>query len=205
MKCGSPIPCATERASRTASAEQQDAAASFSTSRHSSSVTAIASSPTSSAATAESTPPLIATSVRARRRHGCRPRSGAQRAVQRVRGEIRRVQLARREPAELLDDRARPDPRGVEQQLTLDQRHDRRAGRGQRAAARGVEPGLDDAVALDADRDADQVTADRTAGGAVMPPGKHNAAPIGRGEMLFESFAVHDRLSLGLAVQLRSR
>src|SRR3954447_3311342 len=58
------MPCATERAIRTACAEQHDASASFSESAHSSSVTAAASSPTSSAATAESTPPLIATSVR---------------------------------------------------------------------------------------------------------------------------------------------
>ena len=67
VRCGSPIRCATERASRTAWAEQHDASASFAGSRQSSSVTAIASRParcTSSAATAESTPPDIATSVR---------------------------------------------------------------------------------------------------------------------------------------------
>ncbi len=61
-----PRRCASSRAPRTASAEQQLDSPSFSGSDHSSSVHAIASprSATSSAATALSTPPLIATSVR---------------------------------------------------------------------------------------------------------------------------------------------
>ena len=107
---------------------------------HSSSVTATASRParwTSSAATAESTPPLIATSVRSRDRRAiaASARRRAERAVQRVRGQVGGVQLARREPAELLGDLARADARGVEQRLALDERDDRRARRGQRAAA----------------------------------------------------------------------
>ena len=91
-----PIPCATERAIRTACAEQHDASASFDGSAHSSSVTAAAFSPASSAATAESTPPLIATSVRpgsaGERRAGAG--GGAERAVQRVGDQVGGVELA---------------------------------------------------------------------------------------------------------------
>ena len=111
-------------------------------------------------------------------------RGSAQSTVQRVRGQICRVQLARREPAELRHDRVGPHPRGIQQQLALDERRDRRAGGRQRAAAFGFEPGLDDAIAIDAHRDADQITAERTAGVAVMPAGTQSAAPVGRGEVL---------------------
>ena len=189
------MPCATERASRTASAEQQDDAASFSTSAHSSSVTATAPAPTSSAATAESTPPLIATSVRAgvERHRGARARRRSQRAMQRVRGQIGGVQLARREPAELLRDRGTPtraasSSNSPETSVTA----------AEPAAVSAPQPEaskrrLDHAIAGDAHRDADQIPADRPAGGAVEAPGKHDAAPDGRGEVFSEALAIHER------------
>ena len=102
VRCGRPMPWATIRARRTALAEQQLASASFSASRHSSSVTQTTSAPercASSAATAESTPPDIATRTRSRPvRRGARLRRGgpAQRLVQRVGGQVGGVQLARR-------------------------------------------------------------------------------------------------------------
>ena len=117
MKCGMPMPWASERATRTACAEQHDASASLASSAHSSSVTATAPSPVSSAATAESTPPLMATSVRPGSSGTAADAraASAQRPVQRVGGQLGRVQLARRQPAELVGDLARADARGVEQ------------------------------------------------------------------------------------------
>ena len=117
VKCGMPIPCASERATRTACAEQHDASASLASSAHSSSVTA-----TALAAACEQ---------RGHRRvdaaaHGDQRAAGigrergagacgrAQRAVQRVGGQLGGVQLARRQPAELVGDRGRADARGVE-------------------------------------------------------------------------------------------
>ena len=124
------------------------------------------SRPTSRAATAESTPPLIATSVRVRSGAivGLRARRRAERAVQRVGGELGRVELARA--------RARPARR---------RSRGSRAGRPSSsgapsasaiaadpaavaaAAARGVEARLGDPVALDPQRDPDEVPADGAA------------------------------------------
>ena len=79
-----------------------------------------------------------------------------------------------------------------------DQRHGRAAPAAVRsAAARGVEAGLDDAIAVHAHGDADQVPADRAPGVAVEAPGKHDAAPHGRGEVFGEALAVHGPPSLG--------
>ena len=117
----------------------------------------------------------------------------AERAVQRVRGQIGGVQLARREPAELLGDLAHAHARGVEQRLALDQRDGRRAGRQHRAAARRVEARGGDAVAVDLHGDPDQVPAHGASGVAVMAPGQHDAAPVGRGEVFGEALAIHER------------
>ena len=121
-------------------------------------------------------------------------RSGAQRAVQRVGGQIGRVQLAGREPAELRR-RSRACPRAR-----------RPAAARRRPASRPPSPaavsapqpeasnaGLDHAVAVDPHRDADQIAAQRARRRRRHAPGKHDAAPIGRGEVFFEALAVHDR------------
>ena len=193
-----PIPCATERATRTACAEQHEASASLSGSAHSSSVTATASRParaTSSPATAESTPPLIATSVRRGSRRERRAGAGgrAERAVQRVGGQVGGVELARREPAQLGGDRVRADARGVQQRLALDQRDGGRAGGGDRAAARGLEAGGGHALALDADGDPDQVAAGGAAGGAVERRRRRDPTARRRVQMLGEALAIHER------------
>ena len=125
---------------------------------------------------------------------------GAERAMERVGGQIGGVQLSGRQPAQFLRDRGRAHARGVEEVLALDQVHGRGAGGGQRAATVGVEARLHDAIAGDHHRHADQVAAQRAPGVAVKAPGTQSAAPVGRGEMLFKAFAVHDRLSLRPAV-----
>jgi hypothetical protein len=94
----------------------------------------------------------------------------AERAVQRVGGELGGVQLARAQPAELVGDRVGADPRGVEQRGAADEL-DRCAGRGdRRAAAAGLEPRVGDDAALDAHRQADEVATRRPAGRAVTRP-----------------------------------
>ena len=71
--------------------------------------------------------------------------------MQRIGGQVGGVELARREPAELGGDGVGADARGLQQRLALDERDGGRAGGGERAAARGLEAGGGDAVALDAD------------------------------------------------------
>ena len=196
MKCGRPIPCASERATRTACAEQHDASASFSSSAHSSSVTATASPPArahSSAATAESTPPLMATSVRRGSARERRVGAGgeAERAVQRVGRQLGGVQLAGREPAQLGGDRVRADARGVEHARALDERDGGGAGGGGGAAARGLEAGRGDAPALDPQGDRDEVAASSAAGGSDGAAGGLEALPLRKLKMLGEAFGAH--------------
>ena len=82
-------------------------------------------------------------------RDGTAARGLAERAVERVGGKRRGVELARAQPAELLGDLARADARGVEERPARDQLdHGAAGGRGRAAAAR-VEAGLGDAIAVD--------------------------------------------------------
>ena len=189
-----PIPCATERATRTACAEQQDASASFSGSAHSSSVTADRARPPASSAGDRGVDPAAHRHERAAgvgRERRLRVRGAAERAVQRVGDQVGGVELARREPAQLLGDRVRADARGVEQRLALDERDGGRGRGGERAAARGLEARAGDAVALDAQRDPDEVAAGGPAGRPVVPAGDGHAAPGRRAQVLGEALAVH--------------
>ena len=68
----------------------------------------------------------------------------AERPGQRVAGDLRGVQLAGAEPAELGGDLARADAGGVEHRLTADQRDRGASGGGRRAAAVRLEPGVGD-------------------------------------------------------------
>ena len=128
-----------------------------------------------------------------RRERGTRAGRAPERAMQRVRRQVRRMQLAGRQAAKLGGDLARADPRRVEHALALHQGHGGRAGGGERAAALGVEARGVHAVAGYAHGDADQVTASGAAGGAVEGPGKRATAPMGRGQMLGEALAIHER------------
>ena len=196
MKCGRPIPCASERATRTACAEQHDASASFASSAHSSSVTATALAAVARAqqrgdgrVDAAAHRDERAPRVGRQRRAGAR--GGAERAVQRVGGQLGGVQLAGREPAELGGDRVRADARGVEQARALDERDRGRAGGGRGAAARGLEAGRGDAAALDPQRDRDEVAAGGAAGGSDGGAGGLDALPLRKLKMLGEAFGAH--------------
>ena len=126
-----------------------------------------------------------------RRQRGARPGGGAERAVQRVGRQVRGVELARRQAAELGGDLVRADARGVEHGGALDQRDGGRAGRDRRAAAGGLEARPSHAVAIDAQRDAYQVAAGGAAGAAVMRARRAQAASGGMLEVLAE--ALHER------------
>jgi len=80
---------------------------------------------------------------------GVGARGRAQGAVQRVRRELRRVRLARRQPAQLGRDGVRVHARRVEQRPAAHQRHGRGARRDRRATPRGVEAGVGDGVSGD--------------------------------------------------------
>ncbi len=128
--------------------------------------------------------------VRARDR-GTLADGDAERAVQRVGREVGGVELARRQPAELLGDRVRADPRGVEHVGAGNERHHRRPGRGHRPAAGRLEPGGGHPLARDGERDADQVTARRAAGRAVECVRRALATPGGMLQVLAEG--LHER------------
>ncbi len=89
-----------------------------------------------------------------------------QAAVQRVCGEIGRVALAGREPAELGHDPLRADPRRLEQGRILGEQRARAGGRERRAAALGVEGDLGHPAGVGPDRDPHQVAAHMPAGAA---------------------------------------
>jgi hypothetical protein len=131
--------------------------------------------------------------LRRGRQRRARAHGRAERPVQRVGGEVGGVQLAGREAAEFGRDLARADARGVEHALAVDEQHGGRARRGQGAAALGVEAGRGDAVAVDPHRHADQVAAGGAAGAPVGGAGNGPTAPHGRGQVLLEALAVHER------------
>ena len=110
---------------------------------------------------------------RARRdRHGRVLRGRAERAVQRVGGELGGVALRRRQAAERARRSPRPRAARVEERPALDALHDRaRRGRS-RAAALGVEARLDHAIALDLHRDAHEVATGGAARGTASAGGR---------------------------------
>ena len=198
-----PIPCATERASRTASAEQQDAAG-----------------------------VVLRVAPQLQRHRDRRPRADEQRGDGGVHAAAHRDQRAagsaatRRRPRPPRPARGAARPRPGRPRAACPARARRARRRSPRTPTRaasssgspstsvtaaepaavsapqpvGVEPGLDHAIAVDAHGDADQVTAERAAGVRRHARRNADAAPVGRGEMLFEALAVHERLSLGPAV-----
>ena len=183
---------ASSRAPVTACGEQHERSPSVAESDHSSSVTATTSSPASRAswaAAAESTPPLMATSVR----RGCGASSrrarlgrGAERPVQRVRGQRGGVALGRDEAAERAAHVLGGDAGRVQEGAALHELHDRASGRPRRAAALRVETGLDDAVALDPDGHAQEVPAGCAAGRSGVSRIGQRAEPAGGVEMVLE-------------------
>ncbi len=100
---------------------------------------------------------------------------GAERAVQRVGGELDGVALGRGQPSELPRDRLGADQGRIQQGRVAQQRDDRTAGRDRGAAAARVEAGVEDApvgsVGVECERDADQIAARRPARGAGVRAG----------------------------------
>ncbi len=95
---------------------------------------------------------------------------GAERAVQGVGRELRRVALGRAQPAELACDLLRADLRRLQQRRAAHEADDGAAGRDACAAAARVEAGVRDppagAVAVERERDPDQIAARGASGGA---------------------------------------
>src|SRR5579875_2933981 len=120
------------------------------------------------------------------RERRARARGGAERAVQRVGGELRGVLLGGAQPAELGGDVARADARCVEQRGAAHETHGGAAGCDRRAAAARVEARVGDAPVLavggERDRDAHEVAARGAAGRA----GERVARPVPARERTFE-------------------
>ncbi len=116
---------------------------------------------------------------------------GAERLVQRVGGQLGRVELAGRETAELGGDVARSDPRRGEQRRALRQRDGGgRRGDG-RAAAGGLESGGRHALAVQREVDPDQVAARRAAGRTGERLRGYVTAPVRVVQVLGEALGVH--------------
>ena len=100
--------------------------------------------------------------------------------------QLGRVALRSHQAAQGIGHVVDRDPRGVGHRGALEQL-DRGAARcPRRAAAVGVEAGLGDPVALDPDRDADQITAGRAPGRAGVRPAGQGAEAARGGEVVFE-------------------
>jgi hypothetical protein len=115
----------------------------------------------------------------------------AERAVQRVGGELGGVQLARAQPAERGGDGVRPHAGGVEQRGPGDELDRGAAGRDRRTAAAGLEARVGDDAVLDADRDAHEVATGSPARGAVTGPRGRVTTPAGMQQMLLEALVRH--------------
>ena len=142
----------------------------------------------------------MATSVRsgsiARRAVG--GHRAAEGARERVGGQLGGVELARAQAAERVGDRVRAHARGVEDARAAHELDRRAARRDGGAAARGLEAGVDHAVALDGDADAHEVAARGAAGRAVM---RGDAAAADRmTQVLLEALVGHPA-SVGRAVR----
>ena len=190
------MPCATERASRTASAEQHDEAASFSTSAHSSerhrdgTGTHEQRGDRGVDAAAHRDQHTIGVGRHRRARARRRP----QRTVQRVAARSAACSFPGDSPpsSSAIDDT--PTRAASRHRLAGDQRAPppsprRSAPRSPRRRRTPRPP----AIAGDPHGDADQIAADRAPGGPVEAPGKHDAAPDGRGEVFTEALAIHER------------
>ena len=140
-------------------------------------------------------------------RVGVEPRvragGGAERAVQRVGGEVGRVELADAQAAELGGDRGAVDAGRLQQRRTLDEL-DRRARRGdRRAAAGGLESGVADPVLLDRHAQVDEVAAGRSAGHAGVPAGGLVRTPAGVTQVFCKSLVRHSQSSMRVSLSGR--
>ncbi len=110
---------------------------------------------------------------------GLRACGGAERAVQRVGGELGGVALGRAEAAELGGDLLGTDARGVQQGAVAQQRDHGAAGRDRGAAAGGVEACVGQPpVRVERKRDADQIAAGGSARGTRVRARGRVPAPV---------------------------
>ena len=119
------------------------------------------------------------------------PRRASERSGECVRGQLRGVELAGAEAAELGSDLARPYPRRLEDHGAAHERHGGAGGGERRAAALRVEAGVGDASAVDGHREPDLIAAGATGGGDAEGPLGLVALALRRGEMVLEGDAVH--------------
>ena len=155
-----------------------------------------------SAATAESTPPLIATSVPpgvARGRRGVGGDRGAERAVQRVDDELGGVELAGVQAADPVGHRGDGDAGGVPHGRALEQLAGDGAADRQRTAALGDEARGGDPVAPHGDDHAHEVAAGGPAGDAVVSLERELREPDGRAQVLLVAPISHRRMVAGCA------
>jgi hypothetical protein len=130
--------------------------------------------------------PAIQERLRRRGTHGMAERDG-----ERVGGQVSRVELAGGEPAEFLGDGLRIDPGGVEDRLSLGEGDHRAGSRLRGAAAARLEADRSDALAVDGERNTDQITAGSTAGDADVRAIRGDATPGGVMQMLGEPLVSH--------------
>ena len=116
---------------------------------------------------------------------------GAERPRERVGGQLGRVQLARAETAELVGDLLGPDPRRLEDRASPRERYRRAPGGGAGTASAGVEPGVGDPVALDADRELDLIAAREAAHGRRERIFRPPVVALGRGQVMLEGDRIH--------------
>ena len=116
---------------------------------------------------------------------------GAERPVQRVRGQVGGVELRGAEAAELGRDRARPDSRRLEHIDVPGQLDDGAPRRRGGAAPLGVESDVAHAVAGDGQEDLDPVTARGSARGAAERVGRPMPLALRGGQMMFKAGDFH--------------
>ena len=106
--------------------------------------------------------------------------------MERVRREVGGVELARREAPEGVGHHVSGDAGGVERARALDELH-HGTSRGLRgAAAERVESGLRHAVAVEPERDTDEIAAGRPAGRAGVGRSREPSPPAGGLEVIVE-------------------
>ena len=113
--------------------------------------------------------------------------------MKRVGGEIGGMALARRETTKLRVDRARSDPRRVDQRRAVDELDAGAAGRNRRAATLGVEARLRDPALAHEECDPHQIAAGRTARATDHRAFRHAAPATRIAQVPLETLTLHGK------------
>jgi hypothetical protein len=119
-------------------------------------------------------------------------RGQAECAVERVGRQRGGVHRGRRETAQLPGDRLRRDRPCVTHRRAGDERDGSAACTARGGASLRVEPGLRDPIALHADRDSNQISADRAPGRAGVRRARQLSASMRIGEVVVQGASGHD-------------